>query len=156
MPSSTTRLICPLAILVSIGVSSCGDAAPTGLSPDPPPAADRGPKPPRGSDPAADAANTAIALLSDPLLQFMLESLSDPASAAAITSAIKATEISVADGDAEAAGAHLEDAYTALASYVAAGGVADDDVIHLDAAERFLDEVERLVETEKPGGKKRK
>jgi hypothetical protein len=81
----------------------------------------------------------------------MLGSLGDEVGAEAITSAIEATRVSLADGDAEAARAHLEDTYAALASYLSTGGVHDEDVIHLDAAELFLDEVEALMGSEKSG-----
>jgi hypothetical protein len=84
----------------------------------------------------------------------MLGSLQDRVGSGAITAAIDATRVSLTDDDTPAARAHFEDAYTALTSYLRIGGVDDEDVIHLDAAERFLDEVEALIDA--GGGKKDK
>jgi len=156
MSRPTTRFTLPLVILASIAVSYCGDATPTAPVQEQSVAADLASKPSRGPDPGPAAGLTATELLGDPLLLLMLGSLRDPVGAGAITTAIEATRVSLADGDAEAARAHLEDAYAALASYLGMGGVHDEDVIHLDAAELFLDEVETLMGSEKSRGKKNK
>lgn len=155
MSRPTARLVLPLVILAAIAVSYCGDATPTAPDQELSLSADRASKPPKGPDPPPATGLTATELLSDPLLHSMLGSLRDEVGAEAITSAIEATRVSLADGDAEAARAHLEDTYAALASYLSTGGVHDEDVIHLDAAELFLDEVEALIDTGGSRGKKK-
>jgi len=89
---------------------------------------------------------TAVELLGDPLLLDMLEGLSDQRRASAITTAIVATRESLTEEDMDAARRHLEDAFQALDRYENAQNVDDDDVIHLDASEQFLDAVEAMID----------
>ncbi|MEJ2239202.1 MAG: hypothetical protein P8X82_12960 [Gemmatimonadales bacterium] len=155
MPHPTARLALLLVIVSTIAVS-CGDATPTGPAQEQSLAADRGPKnPARGSDPPPDAGLTATELLGDPLLHLLLESLRDPVGAGAITTAVEAACSSLEEEDTETARSYLQDAYEAMDSYLSAGSVDDEDVIHLDAAERFLDEVELLIGSEKSRGRKK-
>lgn len=153
MSRLTAHLVLPLAVVSAIAASSCSDATPTGPVQQQSFAADRGSKPQRKPDPPPDAGLTATELLADPLLQLLLTSLHDPIGSGAIIEAIEVTRLSLEDQDIEAARSSLQDAYAAMVSYLSRG-VDDEDVIHLDAAERFLDETESLIGSEKLRGKK--
>jgi hypothetical protein len=154
----------PFAILTTLVLGQCGNGPPTDPTRETPidlkqrssTKADRKPKPSPGPDPSSGAELSAAELLGDPFLAILLASLHDPVSGGEIVSAIEATESSLEDGQTEAAISSLEEAYEAMATYLSVGDVDDEDVIHLDAAERFLDEVESLISSEKSRGKKTK
>lgn len=154
----------PFATLTIFVLGQCGNAPPTDptretpidLTQGPSTRADRKPKSSPGSDPSSGTELSAVELLGDPFLEILLTTLQDPASASAIVSAIEATESNLEDGQTMAAMSSLEEAYDAMAIYLSVEDVDDEDVIHLDAAERFLDEVELLISSEKSRGKKNK
>ena len=88
---------------------------------------------------------TASELLADPLLHDMLEALGDERGASKIIDAVNATYESLTQDDIKTARRHLDGAYRALDQYVGRNDVSDEDVIHLDASEWFLDEVEAMI-----------
>jgi MoxR-like ATPase len=95
-------------------------------------------------------------LLSDPLLHLMLRDLSDPGGAGAISAAIDTTRSRLASGDSSAARASLDAAYAAFHDYGSVADLSDEDVVYLDAVERFLDEVEAMIDAGTARGRKDK
>lgn len=154
----------PFAILTTLVLGQCGNAPPTDptretpidLTQGPSTRANRKPKPSPGSDPSSGAELSAAELLGDPFLEILLASLHDTVSGGEIVSAIEAIESNLEDGQTEAAMSALAKAYDAMATYLSVEDVDDEDVIHLDVAERFLDEVESLISSDKSRGKKNK
>lgn len=143
------RFVVPFFALAMIAVIHCGESTPTAPVQEQP-RADRELGLLGDSDePADDSILTAVELLNDPLLHLMLESLHDPVGAAAILSAIEGTRLSLEEGEIEVAGSQLESAHAAMVSYMSYEEIDDEDAIHLDAAETFLDEAESLIEPKK-------
>ncbi|HSM03143.1 MAG TPA: hypothetical protein VK858_00900 [Longimicrobiales bacterium] len=138
------RILRPSGFLLAVLLAACGAEHPTapGLAVGPPAATVS------AASTTEDASGTAEALLDDPFLAVLVSSLSQPAASAAILDALEAVRRALTLGQTDATLRRLEDAYAALAAYAEAIPDNDDDVLHLDTIELFLDEIEAVIEPE--------
>lgn len=108
-----------------------------------------------GANPAGPSSLTPTELLADPLLLSLMESLQDRARAQGLSALIETLKNNLYSEDQAAIAASLEGVFFALGEYVRAEGVTDEDVLHLDAVELILDEVERMTDSGQTNANKR-
>lgn len=145
-------VLTPLLILAVAGCT--GDSVmPTSLEPEAEPQASaEAPESslavvPAGAEVPVSISLTPSDLLADPFLESMVQCLENPTRVEGLSTAMEALKASLLAADRTATEASLQEALSAVRDYARVPGTTDEDVLHLDAIELTLDELERITES---------